>query len=101
MVHIYVAPQKGGMIRVYRIVQTNTAEMSCLWLPGNVIKPEDERVREGDRIRAYLVVALIVAKEEELILLDRPANGGAVLPANKEGVLELFASFRRRVRAKR
>ena len=87
-----VAAQKSVVFLVDRIVDTSARQMPILRLLALWLKPKSERVAKGDGVCAYLIVALVVGEKEELVLLDRPADGAAILSAHKEGVLQALAS---------
>src|ERR1051326_5327886 len=75
--------------------------MPFLRLLCYVVEPEKRCVGKCDRVCADLIVAFIVAEEEEFILLDRPAQRAAILSADKERVKHTSARIRCRIVAQR
>ena len=74
------------MFLVDRVVNARSYKIAVLWLLRDVVVAKKERIAKGNHVGAYLGIALIVSKEEELVLLDRSADSCSVLSSNKERI---------------
>ena len=74
------------MLVAQSVVYSRIREMAVLRLGGHMVEMKERGVRKCDRIGSDLIVSLIVAKEEHLVLLDRPSDRASELPSHEKWV---------------
>src|SRR5262245_64125353 len=79
------------MFLAQRIVQTHVGQILLEGLLRDMVEPQQGRITKSDCVGADLVGALVVDEVEQLILLDWPANGAAILFPREEGVCDALA----------
>src|SRR5262249_59025165 len=72
-------------------VKSDVGKVLVEGLLCDMVEPGQGRITKGDCVGADLVGALVVDEEEQLILLDWPANGAAILFPHEEGVCDALA----------